>query len=101
MLFNIPNLITIGRIALIPVLVLCFQAMKVAGSAESLWTWSWVATLLFSLAGFSDLVDGYYARRYGQVSTAGKFFDPMADKLIHMTTMVMKMRPAPHNFFIR
>jgi len=47
------------------------------------------AMFVFVVAGISDLVDGYYARKYGAVSMMGKFIDPMADKLIHMTAMVM------------
>ncbi len=50
---------------------------------------SLIAAFLFILAGISDVVDGYYARKLGQVSLMGKFIDPIADKLIHMAVMVV------------
>lgn len=87
MLFNVPNLITIGRILVIPILAVLLHRLNgtdlAADKTLSLW-----AMILFAVAGISDLVDGYYARKYGQVSVMGKFFDPMADKLIHMTAMI-------------
>lgn len=87
MLFNVPNLITIGRIAVIPLLGWLLHGIigadEHADKVLSFW-----AMFVFAVAGISDLVDGYYARKYGQVSVMGKFFDPLADKLIHMTAMV-------------
>lgn len=86
-LFNIPNLITLSRILVIPLLAFLLHlaegAPVLVDQKLSFW-----AMILFAAAGFSDLVDGYYARKYGQVSVMGKFFDPMADKLIHMTALV-------------
>lgn len=87
MLFNVPNLITIGRILVIPILAVMLERLDGADLATDKNLSFW-AMLLFAAAGISDLVDGYYARKYGQVSVMGKFFDPMADKLIHMTAMV-------------
>lgn len=87
MLFNVPNLITIGRIAVSPLLGwLLYDIVGADESADKVL--SFWAMMVFAIAGVSDLVDGYYARKYGQVSVMGKFFDPMADKLIHMTAMV-------------
>jgi dUTP pyrophosphatase len=88
MLYNVPNLITFGRILIIPVLSLLLGLQQDSRNEAfnrvlSLW-----AAGVFVVAAVSDLVDGYYARKYQQVSLMGKFFDPMADKLIHMTTMV-------------
>lgn len=87
MIFNVPNLITIGRIAVIPLLVWLLNGIPGADPHRDKVLSFW-AMVVFAAAGISDLVDGYYARKYGQVSTMGKFFDPMADKLIHMTAMV-------------
>lgn len=88
MLFNVPNIITAGRILIIPVVGgLLYKAQGASLSKDQLY--SFWAMLFFTLAAISDLVDGYYARKYGQVSLMGKFFDPMADKLIHMTAMVL------------
>ena len=87
LIFNVPNMITMGRIALIPVIALLLA--KIPGSDPAAdYNLSFWAMIFFSIAGFSDLADGYYARKYGQVSVMGKFFDPMADKLIHMTALV-------------
>lgn len=88
-LYNVPNMISYVRILLIPALAILMGLMnpelgKDANGAYAAW-----ATIIFSLAGVSDLVDGYYARKYKAVSTMGKFIDPMADKLIHMTAMIM------------
>lgn len=88
MLYNVANLITFGRILVIPVLsvLLGLQENTFDDTFKrelSLW-----AAGVFVAAAISDMVDGYYARKYGQVSLMGKFFDPMADKLIHMTAMV-------------
>src|SRR3989339_297980 len=89
MLFSIPNIITYIRIVLIPVLVVLLLLVSPSKSDEANFQLCFWAMIVFTIAGVSDLFDGYYARRYGAVSKMGKFIDPMADKLIHMTAMVM------------
>ena len=79
--FNLPNTITLMRIGIIPVL---FFLLLSPGPAESL-----IITSLFIIAALTDLLDGYIARRYQIVTTMGKFLDPIADKLIVNTAMIM------------
>lgn len=78
---NLPNLITGGRMLLVPVLVvlLCYP-----GRPASL-----LAAATFFLACWSDFLDGYLARRHGITSALGKLLDPLADKLIVMAALVM------------
>lgn len=89
MLFNVPNLITYGRIVLIPVVAVLIMLMEPRRGVEYNGVISLVAMVIFAASGISDVVDGYYARKYGAVSLMGKFIDPMADKLSHMTAMVL------------
>lgn len=79
-LFNLPNLLTLGRIAAIPfVCLLVVQDTRVTAFA---------AALLYSLAAMTDMVDGYLARRNKQVTLIGKFLDPLADKLIVLSILL-------------
>ena len=80
-LINLPNTITMLRVGIIPVL---FFLLLDPGSA-----WSLVIALLFILAGLTDLIDGYVARKYHIVTNIGKFLDPIADKLIVNTAMIL------------
>lgn len=79
---NIPNLLTLGRIILIPVfiLILCIWN-SVAGHA--------VAAVVFALASITDYLDGYLARKWKVVTNFGKFADPLADKMLVMTAFIM------------
>ena len=74
MLINVPNTLTLSRIAAIPVLVGLFY---VRGDAAC-----WVAAVLFAAACITDYLDGYLARSRRQVSDLGRFLDPIADKLL-------------------
>jgi CDP-diacylglycerol--glycerol-3-phosphate 3-phosphatidyltransferase len=79
--FNLPNTISMMRIGVIPAL---FALLFSPGPAMSL-----VITILFIAAALTDLLDGYIARRYQIVTTMGKFLDPIADKLIVNTAMIL------------
>jgi CDP-diacylglycerol--glycerol-3-phosphate 3-phosphatidyltransferase len=80
-IFNLPNCITFMRIGIIPVL---FLLLLKPGKSLSL-----IIAALFILAAITDVLDGYIARKYGIVTRLGKFLDPLADKLIVTTAMIM------------
>lgn len=80
-ILNIPNILTMMRIAAIPLLA----ALLLSPSKES----GFWAAAVFALASITDWLDGYLARRMGIVTVFGKFLDPIADKLIVMAAMVM------------
>ena len=80
-IFNLPNSLTLFRVACIPVLViLLFFPNKLT---------SFLAALVFGLASISDLLDGFLARRHQLVTTFGKFLDPLADKLVVSAALIM------------
>ena len=80
-ILNIPNILTLTRIAAIPLMsVLLMSPSQPAGF--------WAAAV-FSLASITDWLDGYLARRLGIVTIFGKFLDPIADKLIVMAALIM------------
>jgi len=80
-IMNIPNILTLMRIAIIPLLaVLLMSPSRTAGF--------WAAAL-FAVASITDWLDGYLARRMGIVTIFGKFLDPIADKLVVMAALIM------------
>ena len=78
---NLPNLLTLLRIALIPVLVLLIML-------PGAWTYE-ASAAVFLLASLTDWLDGYLARRLKLQTALGAFLDPVADKLIVVTVLVM------------
>lgn len=80
-LARLPNALTLGRLALIPVFVVL---MVKAGDAHS-----WPAGILFGAAGATDQVDGFLARRWKVESRFGKIADPLADRLIIDAAVVL------------
>ncbi|AUM10935.1 CDP-diacylglycerol--glycerol-3-phosphate 3-phosphatidyltransferase [Ketobacter alkanivorans] len=78
---TIPNMLTLLRIALIPVLVVVFYLP---------YKWSAMAgAVIFAIAGITDWVDGYLARKMGQSTKLGAFLDPVADKLMVAAALVL------------
>lgn len=78
---NIPNLLTVLRVALIPVFILFFYLP---------FSWSyWAASAVFALAAITDWFDGYLARRWEQSTPFGAFLDPVADKLMVTVALVL------------
>jgi len=77
---NFPNLLSIGRIILIPFFIyLLFQPSMPA----KIW-----ALILFMVASFADLLDGWAARKLKQETEFGKFFDPLADKILVISSLI-------------
>ncbi len=80
-LFNLPNTLTLFRIVCIPLVVICLYFPGRWGS--------FLAALFFGLAFLTDFLDGYFARKQGNVTALGKFLDPLADKILVSATMIM------------
>ncbi|MGB3621204.1 MAG: CDP-diacylglycerol--glycerol-3-phosphate 3-phosphatidyltransferase [Ketobacter sp.] len=81
MLFTIPNVLTLLRICLIPVFILAFYT-------HSEWN-KLAAATIFAIAGITDWIDGYLARKMDQTSKLGAFLDPVADKLMVSAALVL------------
>ena len=85
--FNVPTYLTLLRIALIPVVVVLFYLP---------WEFAHVAcAAVFGLAGLTDWLDGYLARRMSQTTLFGAFLDPVADKLMVAVTLVLIVQADP------
>ena len=82
MQMNLPNKLTLFRVILIPffVVILMTNCLGVASK--------WVALAIFIVASLTDLLDGKIARKYGLVTTFGKFADPLADKILVISAMI-------------
>lgn len=78
---NLPNLITVARIAVIPPFI---YFLLLADPMSSFW-----AGVLFTAAATSDVIDGFLARRWNLITVVGKFLDPLADKLIVAAAMIV------------
>ncbi len=78
---SLPNALTLLRIGLVPVIYLCYLNPGFYGD--------WAAVAVFTLAGASDFLDGYLARRYNLQSKLGRMLDPIADKLMVCTALIL------------
>lgn len=91
-MLNLPNILSLLRIALIPVLMgLYFLPYESA----ALW-----ATIVFIIASITDWVDGYLARKWDQATPFGAFIDPVADKLIVVIALVMILFRSPEAYLL-
>ena len=82
----LPNILTYARIAAVPAVVACMYWQTLLGGG--LWL-RWVALAIFIAAGITDFLDGYFARIWGQQSTFGQMLDPIADKLLVASCLLM------------
>ncbi|MGH7204645.1 MAG: CDP-diacylglycerol--glycerol-3-phosphate 3-phosphatidyltransferase [Nitrospiraceae bacterium] len=78
---NLPNFLTLSRILLIPVFVLVFSSPTPGRSLA--------AAIVFVVAAITDLLDGYLARRRSQVTKLGRLLDPIADKLLVLSALIL------------
>jgi len=101
-IWNLPNLLTLARVAAVPVVIVLLLLVKPEGALPDWWSlrappaehgwdrlWCFLAGFLFFAASFTDYLDGLLARRMGLVTSLGKFLDPLADKLLVTGAMVM------------
>jgi cardiolipin synthase len=82
----LPNMLTYSRIVAVPVVVGCMYAQSIGEGP--LWL-RWVALAIFIAAGVTDFLDGYYARIWDQSSAFGRMLDPIADKLLVASCLLM------------
>jgi cardiolipin synthase len=84
MLLSIPNLLTLSRMAMLPVFLLLF-------SLEESWgAWAaWLGLFVYILCALTDFLDGYLARKWNQISALGTFLDPISDKIFVACLLVM------------
>jgi cardiolipin synthase len=79
--YTLANLLTLSRIGAIPILV---ALLYVDGAG-----WAWIACGVFTVIGLTDWLDGYVARRWGEHTEFGRFLDPIADKLLVATVLLV------------
>ncbi len=84
--YNIPNLLTYGRILAVPLIVVCFF---MEGKLQSSDFARWAALAIFAIASITDFFDGYLARIWNQTSNIGRMLDPIADKLLVSTSLLL------------
>lgn len=88
---NVPNILTLARIALVPIFVVVFYL-----------PFSWIhgaTAVLFALAAITDWLDGFFARRLGQISAFGEFLDPVADKLMVAIALILLVQTSASGLF--
>lgn len=88
---NVPNYVSSLRIIAIPLLIVFMMLIRFPESVHPKWnaSMSFIAALVYGIASLSDLLDGFLARRAKISSVVGKFFDPLADKLLNLAALIM------------
>lgn len=90
-MYNIPNTVTITRLAAVPILVLFFYF-------PFEWT-NWIAAIIFSAAALTDWLDGFLARRLNQATAFGAFLDPVVDKILVVVALLILMTRADQSMW--
>ncbi|MDD3381948.1 MAG: CDP-diacylglycerol--glycerol-3-phosphate 3-phosphatidyltransferase [Bacilli bacterium] len=89
---NLPNKLTLMRVLLIPVIIVVglIEALDVVMfQGTNISIASFIIFIIFSIASFTDFLDGYIARKYNLVTDFGKFVDPLADKMLVVSTLIV------------
>ena len=86
---NLPNKLTILRIIMIPVFVAVFYLTVIPYNYI-------ISAVIFALAALTDFLDGYIARKYKLITNLGKFLDPIADKVLVSTALIIMLLPFPN-----
>ncbi len=93
MKLNLPNVLVLIRIALVPIVVVLLLLPSIVDNIGTVyWDIYWtdiLAGALFLIASVTDFVDGWYARKYNQITKFGKLFDPLADKILVNTVLIL------------
>lgn len=90
---NLPNKLTVFRILLVPIMVI-IPFLGIEGKVSGIPIEWLIIDLIFVIASITDKLDGYLARKNNQVTTFGKFLDPLADKILVLAAMVMLVEMA-------
>lgn len=85
---NLANKLTIIRVILVPIMVI-IPFFNIQGEWLGIPISYWIINIIFMIASVTDKLDGYIARSRDQVTTFGKFLDPLADKILVLTAMIM------------
>lgn len=85
---NLPNKLTISRLIMIPVFVAVFYVTAIPLNYL-------ISAVVFVVAALTDFLDGYIARKYKLITNLGKFLDPIADKVLVSTALIVMLLPSP------
>ena len=85
---NLPNKLTIFRIILVPVMVI-FAYINIDAAFLGISASSWILALIFAISSYTDHLDGMLARKNNQITDFGKFADPLADKILVLSAMLI------------
>ncbi len=85
---NLANKLTIFRIVLVPVMIIV-TFFNIPGEFLGIPTTAWILNIIFIIASITDKLDGHIARSRNQITTFGKFLDPIADKILVLTAMII------------
>ena len=88
MKMNLPNKLTLFRVILVPIFVIIGYC-SIPGEFLGVESKYWIMNIIFAIASFTDFLDGYIARKNNIVTTFGKFLDPLADKILVLSALVM------------